>query len=130
MIAQNIQRFRGFLFDWQSPRFVTDSPQTLLARAKVFILAVGEGQTMRLRNGRPNQRAQEEPERARQTEAEAQSTGVIEITVKKPDSIAAWTMALVGSERGHTTPPDYREPDSLTRLRLSSCGLVRKHRSR
>jgi hypothetical protein len=105
MIAQQkVERLRdAFLLDWNSLKVAKSSTETMLDRAKTFLLAVDKVIDDETKEWATEfQNALKEMAKAQKAAAEVERTGAIEVSVKNPQAVTEWTLEIDGSQRGRT----------------------------
>lgn len=105
LAQQRIERARDtFLMEWNSLKLSRSERHVMLDRATLFLASIGKVVDDETKEWATEfQNALKELERARKEEADTPRIGALEVTVRNPQVVTAWTLEVDGNQRGSTT---------------------------
>lgn len=119
LTQQKVERLRdAFLLEWNALKAAQTNTQSMLERAKTFLLGVGKVVDDETQEWATEfQNALKEMEKARKTAAEIERSGAIEILLKNHQTVTGWTLEIDGSQRGQTSGKSLAVTDVLIGIR-------------
>jgi len=119
LAQQKVERLRdAFLLEWNALKAAQTNTQSMLERAKTFLLGVGKVVDDETQEWATEfQNALKEMEKARKTAAEIERSGAIEVSLKNPQTVTGWTLEIDGSQRGQTSGKSLAVTDVLIGIR-------------
>jgi hypothetical protein len=105
LAQQRIERAKDtFHMEWNSLKLAGGERHALLDRATAFLAVIGKIVDDETKEWATEfQNALNELERVRKEEADTPRSGALEITVRNPQAVTAWTLEVDGNQRGSTT---------------------------